>query len=54
MRRGELVSLSKSALTHYVGMLPPRKLRLLDKSLRIALQIEERNPNQNEPQIAGG
>jgi len=36
----ELVSLPKSALTHFVGMLPPDKLRLLDRALLIALQIQ--------------
>ena len=37
----ELVSLPKTMLTHFVGMLPPAKLRLLDRSLLIALQIQE-------------
>lgn len=37
----ELVSLPKSMLTHYVGMLAPEKMRLLDGALQIALQIEE-------------
>ncbi|MBN1868583.1 type II toxin-antitoxin system PemK/MazF family toxin [Candidatus Sumerlaeota bacterium] len=37
----ELVSLPKSSLTHYVGMLPPAKLRLLDDALRRALQLDE-------------
>ena len=37
----ELVSLPKSLLTHYVGMLPPEKMRLLDSALRIALQLHE-------------
>ncbi len=37
----ELVSLPKSALTHYIGMLPPEKLRLLDNALRVALQLRE-------------
>jgi len=36
----ELVSLPKPMLTHFVGMLPPDKLRLLDKALLIALQIQ--------------
>ena len=35
----ELVSLPKSMLTHYVGMLPGDKLHLLDRALRIALQL---------------
>lgn len=37
----ELVSLPKSALTNYVGMLSPEKLRLLNTGLRSALQMEE-------------
>jgi mRNA interferase MazF len=37
----ELVSLSKTMLTDYAGMLKPDKLSLLDHALRIALQIEE-------------
>ena len=36
----ELVSLPKAMLTHFVGMLLPDKLRLLDKALVIALQIQ--------------
>jgi mRNA interferase MazF len=37
----ELVSLPKALLTHLVGMLPPDKLRLLDRALLIALQIQD-------------
>jgi mRNA interferase MazF len=37
----ELVSLPKTMLTHFVGMLSPGKLRLLDRALLIALQIQE-------------
>ena len=37
----ELVSLPKTMLTHFIGMLPPDKLRLLDRALLIALQIQE-------------
>jgi mRNA interferase MazF len=37
----ELVSLPKSALTHYVGTLPPSKIEALTKALRIALDILE-------------
>ena len=37
----ELVSLPKSALTRYIGMLPPSKMRLLDDALRAALQLKE-------------
>lgn len=36
----ELVSLPKAALTHFVGVLPPDKVRLLDHALLAALQIE--------------
>jgi mRNA interferase MazF len=36
----ELVSLSKSALTSFVGTLPPEKLRRLDKALLVALHIQ--------------
>jgi mRNA interferase MazF len=35
----ELVSLPKSMLTNYIGKLPPEKLHLLEKALKIALQI---------------
>ncbi len=38
----ELVSLSKSALTHYVGSLSPQKLRDLDRALRTALELPDR------------
>ena len=34
-----LVSLSKSALTDYLGALSPEKLRLLDEALRVALDL---------------
>jgi mRNA interferase MazF len=37
----ELVSLPKGMLTHFVGMLSPAKLRLLDRALLMALQIHE-------------
>jgi mRNA interferase MazF len=37
----ELVSLPKTMLTHFVGMLPSSKVRLLDRALTIALQIQE-------------
>ena len=36
----ELVSLPKSMLAHFVGMLSANKLDLLDQSLLIALQIQ--------------
>jgi mRNA interferase MazF len=35
----ELISLPKSMLTNYVGKLPPEKLHLLDRALKIALQL---------------
>jgi len=35
----ELISLPKSLLTNYIGNLPPKKLRLLEKTLKIALQL---------------
>jgi len=37
----ELVSLPKSALTHYVGTLTPSKIEALNRALRIALDIHE-------------
>jgi mRNA interferase MazF len=37
----ELVSLQKSVLTHYVGSLKPATLRELDRSLAIALALDE-------------
>jgi len=36
-----LVSLPKSALTNYIGMLPPDKLALLDYALRVALDLRD-------------
>ena len=35
----ELISLPKSMLTNYIGKLSPSKLRLLEKTLIIALQL---------------
>ena len=35
----ELVSLPKSALTNFIGTLPPQKIQALNKALRIALDI---------------
>jgi mRNA interferase MazF len=35
----ELVSLPKSMLTHFISRLPYEKLRLLDRALRLALQL---------------
>ncbi len=37
----ELVSLPKSALTHYVGTLTPSKIESLNQALRIAIDITE-------------
>jgi mRNA interferase MazF len=37
----ELVSLPKSMLTNYVGKLPHKKLHLLERALKIALQIDD-------------
>ena len=37
----ELVSLPKSILTHFVGILSESKLRDLDKALKAALQIHD-------------
>ena len=36
-----LVSLPKSVLTNYIGMLPPDKLAVLDFALRVALDLPE-------------
>jgi mRNA interferase MazF len=38
---GELVSLRKSTLTDFAGMLSPEKLRLLDRALRVALELHD-------------
>jgi mRNA interferase MazF len=35
----ELVSLPKSMLTNFIGMLPPEKLRSLNDALKAALQL---------------
>ena len=40
----ELVSLPKTALTHYVGALQHAALRELDKALAISLEIEDVEP----------
>jgi mRNA interferase MazF len=37
----ELVSLPKSALTHYVGRLPSEKLEELNRALKMALDIPD-------------
>ena len=36
----EVISLSKSALTHFLGTLPERKLGELNQALRIALALD--------------
>lgn len=35
----ELVSISKTALTHYLGSLKPDKISLLDQALKVALGL---------------
>lgn len=35
----ELVSIPKTALSHYVGLLSPAKLEMLDEALKIALSL---------------
>ena len=37
----ELISLPKSMLTNYVGKLSPSKLHLLERALKIALQLND-------------
>ena len=37
----ELISLTKYVLTDYVGKLPSEKLHLLERSLKIALQLND-------------
>ena len=37
----ELISLPKSMLTNYVGKLPPENLHLLERALKIALQLND-------------
>ena len=37
----ELISLPKSALTHFIGTLPPAKLHALNKALKVALDIPD-------------
>ena len=37
----ELVSLTKAGLTHYVGTLPPEKVKELNKALEMALDIPD-------------
>ncbi len=37
----ELISLPKSMLTNYVGMLPAEKLHLLERAQKIALQLND-------------
>ena len=37
----ELVSLTKSALSNFIGTLPPLKINALDQALRIALDLPD-------------
>jgi mRNA interferase MazF len=37
----ELVSLTKSALSNFIGTLPPHKINALDQALRIALDLPD-------------
>ena len=37
----ELISLPKSALTNFIGTLPPAKLHALNKALKVALDIPD-------------
>jgi len=37
----ELVSLTKSALSNFIGTLPPPKINALDQALRIALDLSD-------------
>ena len=41
MHCDELVSLPKSRLTHYVGALSSKKMQMLDKSLKVALHLDQ-------------
>lgn len=41
IRCDELVSLSKSVLTNYIGSLSPQKIQELNQALKIALEIED-------------
>ncbi len=37
----ELISLPKAMLTNYVGKLSPKKIELLERALKIALQLHD-------------
>jgi mRNA interferase MazF len=37
----ELVSLPKTVLTNYIGMLPPEKIDALNNALRVALELPD-------------
>lgn len=37
----ELISLPKSMLTNYIGKLPSEKLNMLERALKIALQLND-------------
>ena len=43
----ELVSLSKSALTHYVGSLKGSTLKEVNRALIVSMELEERDPLRN-------
>jgi len=40
IRCDELVSLQKSALTNFIGVLPPQKIQELNQALKVALEID--------------
>ena len=42
-----LMSLLKSALTHYVGSLKGSTLRELDHALKASMELEDRHPRPN-------
>ncbi len=36
----QLISIPKSGLTHFIGTLPPRKIRAMNNALAVALDLE--------------
>jgi mRNA interferase MazF len=42
----ELVSLSKSVLTNYIGTLSPEKIKELDQALKAALSLDEQTEDE--------
>ena len=42
----EFISLPKSMLTNYVGKLPSEKIRLLERALKIALQLNDESEDR--------